>query len=232
MPPEIRFLFRFRDLVASTISSHKQVIEEKGSCWWGWWKRPSEDNRSEVWDELSNATPENPITIGLFDSGNGIAFVAVVSEVIPPNDHAELVGSPDDSDHVPAYYRDSPFSRAWMRLKSIEPIDEFFHRFSFDTPSEVPNYPPQVLNQFAGKKIVDASELRGMDTTIWVVRPSRHDDRSDEILLTVNALSEPISGEVVHCRYVRTLGTLPVISLIWGGGSFHDERRTRHSTQA
>jgi hypothetical protein len=33
------------------------------------------------------------------------------------------------------------------------------------------------------------------------------------------------------CRYVRALGTLPVNSLIWDGGSIHDERRTRHSTQ-
>ena len=33
------------------------------------------------------------------------------------------------------------------------------------------------------------------------------------------------------CRYVRTLGTLPVNSPIWDGGSIHDERRTRHSTQ-
>jgi len=35
----------------------------------------------------------------------------------------------------------------------------------------------------------------------------------------------------VDCRYVRTLGTLPVNSLIRDGGSIHDERRTRHSTQ-
>lgn len=32
------------------------------------------------------------------------------------------------------------------------------------------------------------------------------------------------------CRYVRTLGTLSVIYPIWGGGSFHDERRTRQPT--
>lgn len=36
---------------------------------------------------------------------------------------------------------------------------------------------------------------------------------------------------VAECRYVRTPGTLPVNSLIWDGGSIHDERRTRHSTQ-
>ena len=34
-----------------------------------------------------------------------------------------------------------------------------------------------------------------------------------------------------ECRYVRTLGALPVNSLIWDGGSIHDERRTRHSAQ-
>jgi hypothetical protein len=33
------------------------------------------------------------------------------------------------------------------------------------------------------------------------------------------------------CGYVRSLGTLSVNSLIWDGGSIHDERRTRHSTQ-
>lgn len=29
-------------------------------------------------------------------------------------------------------------------------------------------------------------------------------------------------------RYVRTRGTLPVNYPIWGGGSLHDKRRTRH----
>ena len=36
---------------------------------------------------------------------------------------------------------------------------------------------------------------------------------------------------VCDCGYVRSLGTLSVNSLIWDGGSIHDERRTRHSTQ-
>jgi len=33
------------------------------------------------------------------------------------------------------------------------------------------------------------------------------------------------------CRYVRTLGTLPLNSHYLGEGSFHDERGTRYSTQ-
>ena len=39
-------------------------------------------------------------------------------------------------------------------------------------------------------------------------------------------VQENSDGQVIAylaCRYVRTLGTLPVNSLFWGGGSFHDE---------
>jgi len=48
-------------------------------------------------------------------------------------------------------------------------------------------------------------------------------------IVEVSTVSQDTS---LCCRYVRTLGTLPVISLIWDGGSIHDERRPRHSTQA
>jgi hypothetical protein len=55
----IDFLFRFRDLVAPTIEEHRKIIEEHGTCWWGWWKRPSEDSRQPVWTELANAIHSN-----------------------------------------------------------------------------------------------------------------------------------------------------------------------------
>ena len=45
-----------------------------------------------------------------------------------------------------------------------------------------------------------------------------------------DAIARRIWLETHDCRYVRTLGTLPVNSLIWDGGSIHDKRRTRHST--
>jgi hypothetical protein len=51
----IRFLFRFRDLVAPTIALHREIIAARGSCWWGWWKRPSEDHRLDVEHELGTA---------------------------------------------------------------------------------------------------------------------------------------------------------------------------------
>ena len=54
-----------------------------------------------------------------------------------------------------------------------------------------------------------------------------------QTLLSIsNALNLPIPMffHRIECRCARTLGTLPVNSLIWGGGSFHDGRRTGHPT--
>ena len=49
---------------------------------------------------------------------------------------------------------------------------------------------------------------------------------------SLHLTTEPIHFIGQNCRYVRTLGTLSVNYPIWGGGSFHDKRRTRHPTQA
>jgi hypothetical protein len=72
---EIRLLFRFRDLVAPTIEEHQRVIRERGWCWWGWWKRPSEDSRSDIWDDLAQQTSAGQtVEVGLFDSGSGSVY--------------------------------------------------------------------------------------------------------------------------------------------------------------
>lgn len=206
MAEDLRFLFRFRDLVAETIKRHQEVIEERGSAWWGWWKRPSEDNRADVWDALKAATQDRPLTVGLFDSGKHFVYRAKVIGVIPPADeHAELMPPPEDKDFVPAYYRESPFSRAWMRLSSIEQMPEFFGHYSFARAPNLPNYRQDLLNKFVDKKIVDASELRGMDTTIWEIRPSKAIDSDKTILLSTKALGAAVTREVLQCPSNRIL---------------------------
>lgn len=206
MAEDLRFLFRFRDLVAETVKRHQEVIEQHGSAWWGWWKRPSEDNRADVWNALKAATPDEPITVGLFDSGGHFVYRAKVIGVIPPADeHAELMPPPADKDLVPAYYRESPFSRAWMRVSSIELMPEFFGRYSFAKAPKLPNYRQDLLNKFVGKKIVDASELRGMDTTIWELRPSRPNDPGETILLSTKALGTSVTRDVLQCPSNRVL---------------------------
>lgn len=197
---DLRFLFRFRDLVAKTIESHEAVIAEHGACWWGWWKRPSEDNRAEIWSALAAATEADPIAVALFDSGEGRVFRALATGIIQPREHGELVQLPPDKNMVPSYYRESPFSRAWMRLSRIEPLKDFFGHYSFSTAPELPNYKTSLLQRFVGKRIVDASELRGMDTTIWEIRPSSPADQADKILLSSQALTAAVTGDVVRLK--------------------------------
>ena len=69
----------------------------------------------------------------------------------------------------------------------------------------MPNYAPATLARFKNKKIVNPDELRLMDTTIWRIRPSLQSDPSEQILLSVRAVSDPVSSEVVQCTGNDTL---------------------------
>jgi 3',5'-cyclic AMP phosphodiesterase CpdA len=201
--PSVRFLFRFRDLVGSTLAEHRKVIDEHGRCWWGWWKRPTEDDRTEVWDALAaESSVASPQPVGLFDSGSGQVFLAYVQQVIGPRAGRGEGGHPRvpnaENELVPQYYRDSPFSFAWMKLVKIglDPL-VFFEKYSFSTVPKLPNYSPIALARFTGKVIVEPDELRGMDTTIWEVRPRQEGDEPDKILLSIQSIPEPISYQPV-----------------------------------
>lgn len=226
MMPELQFLFRFRDLVARTIEAHQEIISDKGSCWWGWWKRPSEDSRTDVWSRLAaSASNSTPQTVGLFDSGTGIVYQALVTEVVVPSD--ESLGNPvaslpdNERERVPLYYRESPFSRAWMRITEIKLLPNFFGNYSYDVAPVLPNYTASTLKRFIGKRIIGPDELRGMDTTIWRVRPAREEDPAEKIVLTVPAIPAAVSSEAVRCKSNRILHiTDPHFSL--------DAHRKRH----
>jgi 3',5'-cyclic AMP phosphodiesterase CpdA len=200
---EIRFLFRFRDLIADTIEEHYKVFAEKQSVWWGWWKRPTEDARMDIWAKLQEqASPGRPTKVGLFHSGTGFVYAAWVSEVIPPTDQnaPPLLPVPEvDSLLVPEYYRKSPYSRAWMRFIHIEKTRiNFFNEYSFDEAPQLPNYNEEILIQLKDKVIKTADELRGMDTTIWSVRKRRDQDSEREIILTTGSVPTAISSRSVN----------------------------------
>lgn len=210
--PEIRYLFRFRDLVAPTLIEHNKIIGEKGSCWWGWWKRPSEDARQDVWQALcASASRETPVSIGLFHSGTGHVYEAIVVEIIEPQaDTGSVQTHPpvpkEEEELIPPYYRKSPFSYAWMKLIEIapEPMD-FFDRYSFGSLPKLPNYSSRVLSRFVGKVILDPDELRGMDTTIWEVRNRRAADTAEKIILTIPALPQPVSAQPIKVSSSKIL---------------------------
>jgi len=160
--------------------------------------------RRDIWEPLNQkATRDNPVRIGLFDSGNGVVYEAWVSQVIQPqaDQHGALPVPPGEEDLVPPYYRTSPYSRAWMRLTRINPQDiEFFGRHSFDPLPPLPYYSKDVLGKFEDKVIRSSAELLGMDTTIWRVRERRDRDHDEEIILTTHSLSLPVSRESVDLQ--------------------------------
>jgi len=206
--PTIHFLFRFRDLSARTIEEHQRIIDASGSCWWGWWKRPSEDERSDVWNTLAKEIAANKSTsVGLFDSGSQTDELAVhrmtITEVIPPIDDASVApGLPAGEEAlVPLYYRSSPFSRAWMRVTAFEknPLS-FFKRYTYTSPPRLRGIPQRYLDRLKDKRVVDAEELRTMDTTIWQVRPSTSTDHDEKFLAPAIRIIEPVSKEVINVR--------------------------------
>jgi hypothetical protein len=201
-----RFLFRYRDLVADTLPEHRRVLDEKGWCWWGWWKRPNEPGRLEVWEEIQRQTADGlSVQIGLFHSGTAQIHPAVVDQVVLPAEdkfgqYVSVNPPTDEQDGVPAYYRTSRHSRGWLRLTSIaeSPI-EFFGHFSFADAPPLPHLPENQLARLVGKQIIDADELRAMDTTIWAVRPSRPTDHSERFLTATPGQDHAVSAQPVTC---------------------------------
>lgn len=197
---------RYRDLVADTLSEHRSVLREKGSCWWGWWKRPNEPGRLEVWDELKRLVSSgHRVPVGLFHSGSGLVHPAVVDQVITPEadelgQYRSLAPPDDEQDGIPNYYRQSRYSRGWLRLVSIadEPI-EFFGRYSYQVPPPLPHHLARQLSRLSSKRIIDADELRAMDTTIWEIRRSTAGDGADRFLSATQAQDGPLSPLPIAC---------------------------------
>lgn len=199
------YLFRFRDLVANTLAEHRAVIDAKGACWWGWWKRPSERARQDVWRDIAgNASMDHPVQILLFDSGHDCVYVATVVQAIAPSDDGATAPVPvpaGEEELIPEYYRDSPYSRAWLKLIGDFSGTDFFRHWSFAEAPALPNYQAATLNDFVGKVVMSGDELRSMDTTIWAVR-AREPDDSERIVLLSGAAGPalPLSAQPVECQ--------------------------------
>jgi 3',5'-cyclic AMP phosphodiesterase CpdA len=204
--PEIHYLFRYRDLVAETLKEHQQIITAHGSCWWGWWKRPHEDARMEVWSALQNRLSSGtPFLVGLFDSGEGRVHLAMLAEVIPPKldrlGTCEQLAPPTGQEtRVPAYYRQSPFSRAWLRLTEIDPSDfPFFdaNKYVYTKAPPLRGFEEESLgHHLTGKIISDANELRGMDTTIWEIAHAPEGAHQGRVF-TITANVQPVSRQPI-----------------------------------
>jgi hypothetical protein len=209
----IQVLFRYRDLIAETLAEHNKIIAKEANtrgCWWGWWKRPTEEMRSEVWTHLkAEIAAHGHATIGLFNSGAkddpSAVRKAVVVEIIEPQHGEMALASPalpkNELELVPPYYRKSPFSRAWLRLTEIAPSPfEFFGKYSYDRPPPLPGIPDRYLSRLAGKVVIDREELRAMDTTIWQVRARQDGDHVEKFLAPTIHVNKAASPEPIRVK--------------------------------
>lgn len=202
----IEFVFRYRDLVAPTLEEHRKLIAARGACWWGWWKRPTESARRDVWTALNTRiAAQGSVAIGLFNSGtntdDAAVHRAVVTQVIPPNDadpNLALAVPAGDEGLIPPYYSISTFSRGWLRLSQIDtdPLP-FFGRYAYAEPPPLRGIPKRYLDRLLNKLVTDADELRTMDTTIWHVRPGASNDRAEKFLAPAIAVTDAISTQPI-----------------------------------
>lgn len=207
--PTISVLFRYRDLVAHTLDEHRAVIAQSAEkkVWWGWWKRPSEPSHSKTWEELRAATEQGQkVAVGLYDSGTNQVHIAWIDQVKLPvqdefGEYSQVPLSQEELKLVPAYYRTSPFSRAWMRIVKIQDTPlSFFPEYSFAEPPLLPNFSQAELDAFKDKVILDGDELRSMDSTIWRVRPKQPTDKKERILTVRTTITEPVSRSPIPTR--------------------------------
>jgi 3',5'-cyclic AMP phosphodiesterase CpdA len=209
MKSPIQYLFRYRDLIdKDTLARHRELIDEFGACWWGWWQRPGEDQRTDRWlalGKLAAATTR----IGLFDSDpdkpNGQIHLATLSAVIMPTSLGAAPSVPEgESRLIPAYYRSTAFSSAWLKLTCIdkEPLvpSEFFQQYSYAKAPALKGISDVDREKYANKQIVDAAELRSMDATIWEVRPRQEGDGTERILSASARVNDPLSSEPIALK--------------------------------
>ncbi len=209
MSAERLILFRYRDLLSpDTLGEHRRIIEDRGECWWGWWRRPSEDVREFFWQRLKKKTDAGEsVQIAFFNSapggeeeGGGLVHFATLTQIIGPSETPHASSVPEEEEAlVPEYYRKTPFSSAWMKLSEIrkEHESDFFKRYAYRCPPKIKRIDDTILERFEDKLVVDADELRSMDTTIWELRTAKKDDLDEKIVLASAQVSKPLSDQPI-----------------------------------
>jgi len=105
---------RFRDTVPNvdTIHAHRLMLRDKGSVWWGWWKKDFEEDHRVLLESLQ---ANCPFAVSIIDRSTKRAFGADVLQL--------RIGrlTKDELDLVPEYYlKYEQQVFAWLRLSSIK----------------------------------------------------------------------------------------------------------------
>jgi len=125
-------LLRFRDTDnLDTISEHQKLIDKYGYTWWGWWKKDSEPDRTDIINDITNNLKNNRFF--LFDRSSERFFFISVLELSFKNNEKILT---PESEKTPSYYNKENLS-LWLKLDKFEsiPFSDFLGIFDL-----IPSY--------------------------------------------------------------------------------------------
>lgn len=188
---------------ADTIEEHERIIDERGRCWWGWFKADHDDDHTSAMAErLRNRE------VGLWGRADGLFYVAQCDDVVVGD--GGRIASPD-KDLTPAYYRNQPYP-AWLNLMSIRKSDyeEFVQRFG-ELPSTqaTVHWDPQptpepLVVRAKGRSILHLADMRFGRYHRWSTWAAPHRSRvtTEEAVartLRVHDIDLAAVGVVVIC---------------------------------
>ncbi len=102
-----------------TIAKHKEVIENKGKVWWAVFSAHMNLMATKRYKEFKKQTEENIETYAIL-SCNKIYHKAKVVDIKRFKDF----NYPDGKDLIPQYYPNDDGAKVWLKLSSIEEVDE------------------------------------------------------------------------------------------------------------
>lgn len=183
-------ILRFRDLVTendATIARHKNMIDNKGYVWWGWWNKGNEKAPFEEFSVLRGQVENEWQTLFLMDSGQEKLYKARCSDIrCSPK---MKIASPD-LECTPDYYHHQNYY-AWFKFEDIEECDvSEVRKYTYVKVDSLFVEDHSNYEKFYGKRIYSLKEMIQQNRTLWFVRSYSNENDSDyEIkLLNVNVV--------------------------------------------
>ena len=216
-------LLRYRDLTAdvNTIEAHNAIARDKGSVYWGWWKKPPELMPDPALSLLAKEITVTPGTAYFINSADMTLYRAVL-EAIRYTSGGEDISVPDPA-LCPEYYKTKKLP-AWFKVREIEPVgghllDEYVfsarNRYAFSKSATA------MRRQDIGQVVSDV-EFLDSNVSLWFIEPTSDTDLTERVP-SVRSLSRgvwPVKGRYAlhlsdlhfgtHHAYRNELASIPV----------------------
>ncbi|WP_210442296.1 metallophosphoesterase family protein [Vibrio crassostreae] len=176
-------ILRFRDLSCprgETIKRHKEIIQDEGYVWWGWWNKGHEKLPADTLRALNLKDQGRHRYVFLFDSAQQTFYRAALLDY--QADFDGEIHTPNE-EHTPSYYVDNTHP-LWFKFNQITEVDasEVIESKSYEPMEDL--FSSESHYEIYDNKVVSSSdELTEQNRTVWRIRDKRDTDKTNEIRL-------------------------------------------------